>query len=101
MICVACVEDIHALVHPPATPPLDEQPPWERMSDAEMLATLPTIMRNADQVSDFAADWVGLIRDRGISWAAIGQSLGVSRQAAWERFAKRITAPTETSGAAG
>ncbi len=101
MICVACVEDIHALAHPPATPLLDEQPPWERMSDAEMLATLPTIMRNADQVSDFAADWVGLIRDRGISWAAIGQALGVSRQAAWERFAKRITAPTETSGAAG
>jgi len=33
-------------------------------------------------------DWVQLARDRGLSWTEIGQALGVSRQAAWERFAK-------------
>jgi hypothetical protein len=93
MICLPCVEDIRALVRPPASQP--DQPAWERMSDAELLDTLPTIMRNADQVSDFAADWVRLLRERGVSWAAIGKSLGVSRQAVWERFSKRIAPVAE------
>jgi ATP-dependent Clp protease ATP-binding subunit ClpX len=29
---------------------------------------------------------VGELRQAGVPWAAIGQALGVSRQAAWERF---------------
>ncbi len=28
-----------------------------------------------------------MARERNLSWAEIGQALGVSRQAAWERFA--------------
>lgn len=95
MICVPCVEEFHALSHP-APPQTGQQPPWAAMSEAELLASLPLIMRTADQVDSFAAEWVGLIRERGVSWAAIGQALGVSRQAAWERFSKRIA-----SGAAG
>lgn len=27
----------------------------------------------------------------GMTWAEVGKSLGVSRQAAWERFSKRLT----------
>jgi ATP-dependent Clp protease ATP-binding subunit ClpX len=30
---------------------------------------------------------VDLLRERGVSWAVIGDALGISRQAAWERFA--------------
>jgi ATP-dependent Clp protease ATP-binding subunit ClpX len=29
---------------------------------------------------------IDALRKRGISWAQIGDALGVSRQAAWERF---------------
>jgi ATP-dependent Clp protease ATP-binding subunit ClpX len=29
---------------------------------------------------------VEILRSRSVSWAAIGEALGVSRQAAWERF---------------
>jgi biotin operon repressor len=29
---------------------------------------------------------VETLRRRGVSWEAIGSALGVSRQAAWERF---------------
>ena len=29
---------------------------------------------------------VRVLRDRGVTWARIGETLGVSRQAAWERF---------------
>ena len=31
-------------------------------------------------------DYVGVLRGRGISWTRIGEALGVSKQAAWERF---------------
>jgi hypothetical protein len=31
-------------------------------------------------------DIVDILREREVSWAAIGQALAVSRQAAWKRF---------------
>ena len=63
--------------------------PWERMDDAELLATLPQILASAEQNTAFAHEWVDLLRSRNISWAEIGRALGVSRQAAWERFSRR------------
>lgn len=33
---------------------------------------------------------VAAAREIGVTWAQIGEVLGVSRQAAWERFADRI-----------
>jgi hypothetical protein len=35
---------------------------------------------------------VGRIRERHISYAEIGKALGVSRQAAWERFSRVVDA---------
>lgn len=29
-------------------------------------------------------------RARGVSWTVIGEALGISRQAAWERFSRRV-----------
>jgi hypothetical protein len=31
-------------------------------------------------------DYVSTLRARGVSWTRIGTALGVSKQAAWERF---------------
>lgn len=89
-VCVPCIDEFHAIVH-------DEERvvdvrrtmPWERMSDPEMLATLLQILASADQNSAFAQEWVDMLRERRISWAEIGRVLGVSRQAAWERFARK------------
>jgi hypothetical protein len=39
-------------------------------------------------VAGYQALYVDILRQRGVSWADVGQSLGVSRQAAWKRFAK-------------
>ena len=36
---------------------------------------------------DVLREQVDLLRSRGVSWARIGDALGISRQAAWERFA--------------
>jgi hypothetical protein len=62
------------------------RPPWGEMSDADLLSKLPLISATSDQVDDFFRDWIKLIRERNISWAEIGKVLGISRQAAWERF---------------
>ena len=89
-VCATCVDDFHGILHD------DEQlssargtMPWERMSDAELLATLPQILASAEQNVAFAHEWVDMLRDRNISWAEIGRALGVTRQAAWERFTKK------------
>jgi hypothetical protein len=38
------------------------------------------------QVDAALHDHVGMLRARGVSWTRIGEALGVSKQAAWERF---------------
>jgi len=60
------------------------------MSDADMLARLPLISATAAQVDRYLRAWVGQIRERHISYAEIGKALGVSRQAAWERFSRVV-----------
>ena len=80
--CVALSAEILAGT-PEGTP---EVPYWETMSDAELLAHLPRVASVATQVEDGLRLWVQRARGRGISWARIGQSLGMARQSAWERF---------------
>jgi ATP-dependent Clp protease ATP-binding subunit ClpX len=46
-------------------------------------------MASAEQNQAFAHEWVDLLRERRVSWAEIGRRLGVSRLAAWERFARK------------
>ena len=97
-ICQVCIDDFHTILH-------DEEAnaaargvmPWERMTDAEVLAVLPQIMASAEQNVAFAQEWVDLLRDRRVSWAEIGRVLGVSRQAAWERFAKKSADKSATA----
>jgi predicted transcriptional regulator len=38
------------------------------------------------QVDAAVHDHVDVLRARGMSWTRIGEALGVSKQAAWERF---------------
>ena len=88
-VCSGCVDEFHAVIHDETRVAAAKVMPWEHMSDAELLATLPRILASAEQNVAFAQEWVGLLRIRNVSWAEIGRVLGVSRQAAWERFAKK------------
>lgn len=89
-VCAGCINEFHAVLH-------DQDRlvaakglmPWDSMSDAELLATLPQILASAEQNISFAHEWVDLLRERNVSWAEIGRTLGVSRQAAWERFTRK------------
>ncbi len=59
---------------------------WHERPDDELLASLGRVQAVVAQVDAAVDDHVAVLRERGISWTRIGQALGVSKQAAWERF---------------
>lgn len=86
LMCRSCVERYHHIFVTPEKKAAVRRPWYDEMDDETALATLPKILQAADQVEDFAREWVEVLRDRGLSWAEIGRAMGVSRQAAWQRF---------------
>jgi len=59
---------------------------WHDRPDDELLASLAKVQAVVSQVDAAVHDHVAILRSRGVSWTRIGQALGVSKQAAWERF---------------
>jgi hypothetical protein len=81
-ICNECVDLCNLIIAEPA-PKVgggDAQP------DDELLASLARIQAVVSQVDAAVHEHVSILRARGISWTRIGEALGVSKQAAWERF---------------
>jgi hypothetical protein len=83
--CVAlCVQIIEA--HPTPSP-APKVPSWELATSAEeALAALPRMAAAGAQVEENLTGWVRRARSLGATWARIGESLGMTRQSAWERF---------------
>ena len=61
---------------------------WSTLTEDELLAALPASAAAVEGVEDQLRDHVAALRDRGISWERIAGALGVSRQAAWQRFSR-------------
>ena len=59
---------------------------WERLSDEELLSEMVRAHAAHDNVDRAVAHHVTVLRQRGVSWARIGEALGMTRQSAWERF---------------
>lgn len=59
---------------------------WDSLSDDPLLKTLPRSAAAVDAARSVLQAQIDVLRGRGRSWADIGGALGVSRQAAWERF---------------
>ncbi|GAA2760713.1 helix-turn-helix domain-containing protein [Actinopolymorpha rutila] len=53
---------------------------------AEPLKVITGITEGTKSLDGSLAEAVREARKQGITWAQIGQALGVSRQSAWERF---------------
>jgi len=90
-ICDECVAAcVHILEHESARGGTHEShlPRWQSMGDDELLTVLPLIESVATQAQGSLQRWVGEGRRRGMSWARIGAALDISRQSAWERFAR-------------
>jgi hypothetical protein len=88
-ICAGCVglcTDILDQYAEAGPAPAARVPEWSAMSDEDMLAHIPRIAATGAQVEDSLRSWVGELRDRGVTWARIGEALGMTRQSAWGRF---------------
>jgi hypothetical protein len=86
--CVALCDGIIAQSPdgPPETP-FDVATHFRSLESERLLGLVGSSEKTFQQVSEQQQLLVDILREREISWSAIGQSLGVTRQAAWRRFA--------------
>ena len=59
---------------------------WDAMTDERLLAALKSADATVEATRSVLQMQIDELRRRKISWHAIGAALGISRQAAWERF---------------
>jgi hypothetical protein len=82
-ICDACVGLCNRILAGRPTPGFAG---WEALDDAQLLASLAPSQAAVDAAQEALHKQVDLLRARDVSWARIGEALGITRQAAWERF---------------
>jgi hypothetical protein len=66
--------------------PKSSFPSLEGKSDDEILADMARLDASRGQVEKAVQERALLLRTRSVTWARIGESLGITRQSAWERF---------------
>jgi len=87
--CVSVANDVLAKTPPSQRQARDYAGEQLRGAATEKLLTLVAgVEPLVEDVAAYQAFNVNLLRERGVSWAEIGGALGVSRQAAWKRFAR-------------
>jgi hypothetical protein len=67
-------------------------PDWETLTDSQILDSLPQMAAVSAQAEFSLQERIAELRRRGMTWAQLGGALGVSRQAAWERFTREGSA---------
>ncbi|WP_062346535.1 ClpX C4-type zinc finger protein [Herbidospora yilanensis] len=83
-LAVTVIEQSAALAEEGETKP--KLPMWSSLSDDEMLNHIPRVAAHIDATEADLVAWVRELRRRGVTWTKIGESLGITRQSAWERF---------------
>lgn len=81
-ICDACVGICNAILEATPAPFIG----WDVMNEEQLLHAVKASEASVDALRSLQQAQVEALRKREVSWAAIGEALGVSRQAAWERF---------------
>ena len=59
---------------------------WQAMTDDQLLGALKIAEATVDATRAVLQAQIEELRRREVSWDTIGNALGISRQAAWERF---------------
>jgi hypothetical protein len=85
-ICDECIDLSNRILADENTVP--RLPDWQTMSDESILAGLPQVAAVSAQAEFSLHERIAELRKRGLTWAQLGGALGVTRQAAWERFAR-------------
>ena len=83
-ICDECVTLCTAYVA--GTPPQPKPITADEVPTERLLERLGPIEQTIQGKGGQLQSVVDLLRKREVSWAQIGEALGVSRQSAWERF---------------
>jgi hypothetical protein len=82
-ICKECVGLCNRILTGKPTAAFDG---WAALTDDELLAALPASTAAVHAVEDNLRNHVSMLKQRGVSWDRIATALGITRQAAWERF---------------
>jgi ATP-dependent Clp protease ATP-binding subunit ClpX len=82
-ICDACIGLCQRVIDGKPAPKFAG---FSALSDAQLLAALQPVSTAVEQARALLQEHVDTLRKRSVSWEKIGAALGVSRQAAWERF---------------
>jgi len=87
-ICNECVS-LCTTILAEAPSSSDEPPklPWQHDMDLDQVLTLlPSVASAGAQAERNLTEYVRKARGLGATWARIGETLGMTRQSAWERF---------------
>lgn len=82
-ICNECVGLCDEILDDSRAPEFKD---WSKSPDEELLEAMVNIHGRHGQVDYAVAGMVRMLRQRGVTWARIGEALGMTRQSAWERF---------------
>jgi hypothetical protein len=85
-ICGRCVENCVKVLKPHHGKAVPEFDGWDSYTDSQLLKSLAPTEETLEAVRRDLRTKVDILRSRRVSWETIGGALGVSRQAAWERF---------------
>jgi hypothetical protein len=83
-ICNECVDVCNQCLGSEVVPVKNAD--WDQYTNEQLLDLLGRSAAIADSAGDFLNRHVDALRKRDVTWEAIGRELGVSRQAAWQRF---------------
>ena len=82
-ICNECVGLCDDILAGESKAPLRD---WDAASEDELLAELTRMRESYGFIDRALGAHVQRLRSRDVSWARIGDALGMTRQSAWERF---------------
>ena len=88
LICNECVKLCESIIAAEPTRPMEPTAIMvlDRMPADQLLTVLKGYNTAGERVDQAMQDVADILRERDVSWAVIGETLGVSRQAAWKRF---------------
>jgi len=86
-LCTKIIAETPDRPAPEGQEPAQPKIPWPEDAPTEnLLALLKAQNKTHEEVAARLQRSIDILRKREVSWQQIGDALGISRQAAWERF---------------
>ncbi|WP_395367106.1 hypothetical protein ACHGLA_00020 [Streptomyces sp. YH02] len=104
-VCDECVALADRIVSEAlGKPPTQSTHAWNSMTDEEILHHLPSVAAHIDRTEAELHTRIQELRRRGVTWTRIGDTFGITRQSAWERFSgeeRQLEARTRAASLCG